>query len=110
MDWLNGLNKIMGYIEENLTGELDKEMLARMVGCSIYEFSRVFSFLTGMPVSEYIRRRRLSQAVFDIQSGREKIVDIALKYGYESPAAFTRAFKELHGTTPLSAQIGRAHV
>lgn len=104
MDWLNGLNRVMRYIEENLTEPLDKETLARMVGCSIYEFSRVFSFLTGMSVSEYIRRRRLSQAVFDIQGGREKIVDIALKYGYESPAAFTRAFKELHGTTPLSAR------
>lgn len=104
MDWLNGLNRVMGYIEENLTEQLDKELLAHMVGCSIYEFSRVFSFLTGMSVSEYIRRRRLSQAVFDIQGGREKIVDIAFKYGYESPAAFTRAFKELHGTTPLSAR------
>ena len=93
MDWLNGLNRVMRYIEENLTEQLDKEILARMVGCSIYEFSRVFSFLTGMSVSEYIRCRRLSQAVFDIQGGKEKIVDIALKYGYESPAAFTRAFK-----------------
>lgn len=55
-------------------------------------------------VSEYIRRRRLSQAVFDIQNGREKIIDIAFKYGYESPTAFTRAFKELHGTTPMSAR------
>lgn len=104
MDWLNGLNRVMGHIEENLTEPLDKEILARMVGCSVYEFSRVFTFLTGMPVSEYIRRRRLSQAAFDIQGGREKIVDIALKYGYESPAAFTRAFKELHGTAPLSAR------
>lgn len=104
MDWLNGLNRVMRYIEENLTEQLDKEILARMVGCSIYEFSRVFSFLTGMSVSEYIRCRRLSQAVFDIQGGKEKIVDIAFKYGYESPAAFTRAFKELHGTTPLSAR------
>ncbi len=104
MDWMNGLNRVMGYIEENLTEPLDREILARMVGCSIYEFSKVFSYLTGMSVSEYIRRRRLSQAVFDLQGGREKIVDIALKYGYESPAAFTRAFKELHGTTPQSAR------
>ncbi len=104
MDWLNGLNCVMAHIEENLTGNLSQQTLAGMVGCSIYEFSRIFSFLTGMPASEYIRRRRLSQAVFDIQRGQEKIVDIALKYGYESPAAFTRAFKELHGVTPLSAR------
>lgn len=104
MDWLNGMNRVMGYIEDHLTERLNQESLARMVGCSVYEFSRIFSFLTGMSVSEYIRRRRLSQAVFDIQGGQGKIVDIALKYGYESPASFTRAFKELHGTTPLSAR------
>jgi len=60
--------------------------------------------MAGMSISEYIRRRRLSQAVFDIQNGKDKIIDIALKYCYESPTTFTRAFKELHGTTPLSAR------
>lgn len=100
MDWLKGMNDVIGYIEENLTEPIRYETLARMAGCSVYEFSRIFSFLTGMPLSEYIRRRRLSQAAFDIQSGSGRIVDIALKYGYESPTTFTRAFKELHGTTP----------
>jgi len=104
MDWLGGMNNVIGYIEENLTQPIPYESLARMVGCSIYEFSRIFSFMAGMSASEYIRRRRLSQAAFDIQSGNEKVIDIALKYCYESPAAFTRAFKELHGTTPLSAR------
>jgi len=80
------------------------ESLARIAYCSVYEFSRVFSFAAGMSVSEYIRRRRLSQAVFDIQNGRESIVDISLKYCYESQATFTRAFKELHGQTPASAR------
>lgn len=104
MDWLNGLNKAMSYIEENLTDQIRYDSLAGMAGCSVYEFSRVFSFLTGTSVSEYIRRRRLSQAVFDIQGGRERVVDIALKYGYESQATFTRAFKELHGVAPLAAR------
>lgn len=104
MDWLNGMNKVMCYIEENLTNQIRHESLAGIACCSVYEFSRVFSFLTGMPVSEYIRRRRLSQAVFDIRAGEEKIVDIALKYGYESQTAFARAFKELHGVAPLSAR------
>ncbi|MCL2421388.1 MAG: AraC family transcriptional regulator [Defluviitaleaceae bacterium] len=104
MDWLKGMNDVIKHIEGNLTQPIQHETLARMVGCSIYEFSRIFSFMAGMSVSEYIRRRRLSQAVFDIQKGSEKIIDIALKYGYESPAAFTRAFKELHNTTPLSAR------
>ena len=74
------------------------------MGCSVYEFSRIFSFLTGMSLSEHIRRRRLSQAVFDLQNSNEKIVDIALKYGYESPTTFTRAFRELHGVTPSSVR------
>jgi AraC-type DNA-binding domain-containing proteins len=104
MDWLNGMNSVINHIEENLTQPIQYESLSRIVGCSVYEFSRIFSFMAGMSVSEYIRRRRLSQAVFDIQSGNEKIIDIALKYCYESPTTFTRAFKELHGTTPLSAR------
>ncbi|MCL2391262.1 MAG: AraC family transcriptional regulator [Oscillospiraceae bacterium] len=104
MDWLKGMNSVVEYIEENLTQPIQYDSLARIVGCSVYEFSRIFSFMAGMSVSEYIRRRRLSQAVFDIQNGEEKIIDIALKYCYESPAAFTRVFKDLHGTTPLSAR------
>jgi AraC family transcriptional regulator len=104
MDWLKGMNNVVKYIEENLTQHIKHESLARIVGCSIYEFSRIFSFMAGMSVSEYIRRRRLSQAVFDIQNGSEKIIDIALKYCYESPATFTPAFRELHGATPTSAR------
>ena len=104
MDWLKGMNQVVAYIEENLTQQIQYEALSRMVGCSVYEFSRIFSFMAGMSVSEYIRRRRLSQAVFDIQNGREKIIDIALKYCYESPASFTRAFKELHGTAPSNVR------
>ena len=104
MDWLKGMNDVLEFIEDNLSQPIQYESLSKIVGCSVYEFSRIFSFMAGMPISEYIRRRRLSQAVFDIQNGSEKIIDIALKYGYESPTAFTRAFKELHGTTPMSAR------
>jgi AraC family transcriptional regulator len=104
MDWLKGMDKVVEHIEENLTQPIQYDSLSRIVGCSVYEFSRIFSFMTGMSISEYIRRRRLSQAAFDIQCGSEKIIDIALKYCYESPTTFTRAFKELHGTTPISAR------
>ena len=104
MDWLKGMNDVIEYIEKNLTQPIPYELLSRYVGCSVNDFSRIFSFLAGMSISEYIRRRRLTQAVFDIQNGNEKIIDIALKYCYESPTTFTRAFKELHGTTPLSAR------
>jgi len=104
MDWLKGMNDVIKHIEENLTQPIKYETLSQIVGCSVYEFSRIFSFMAGMSISEYIRRRRLSQAVFDIQNGSDKIIDIALKYCYESPTTFSRAFKELHGTTPLSAR------
>ena len=104
MDWLRGMNNVLKHIEENLTQQIQYESLARIVGCSVYEFSRIFSFMSGMSISEYIRRRRLSQAVFDIQSGKDKIIDIASKYCYESPTTFSRAFKELHGVAPISAR------
>ena len=105
MDWLSGMNKIIAIIEENLTGDIDYRRLSRVVGCSVFEFSKIFSFMAGVPVSEYVRRRRLSQAAFDLQSGGKKVIDIALKYGYESPTAFARAFRELHGIPPSSAKL-----
>ena len=104
MDWLKGMNDVLAHIEENLTQPIKYEQLSRIVGCSVYEFSRIFSFMAGMSISEYIRRRRLSQAVFDIQTGRDKIIDISQKYCYESQASFTRAFKELHGVAPAAAR------
>jgi len=104
MDWVERLNKVAEYIEDNLTDDIQMESLARVVYSSVYEFSRIFSFAAGMSVSEYIRRRRLTQAVFDIQSGSESILDISLKYCYESQATFTRAFKELHGQTPATVK------
>ena len=104
MDWLKGMNEVVEYIEDNLTEDIQMESLAKIVYCSVYEFSRIFSFMASMSVSDYIRYRRLSQAVFDIQNGSESIVDIALKYCYESQSAFTRAFKELHRQTPAVAR------
>lgn len=76
MDWLNGMNDVLEFIEDNLSQPIQYESLSKIVSCSAYEFSRIFSFMAGMPVSEYIRHRRLSQAVFDIQNGSEKIIDI----------------------------------
>lgn len=107
MDWLGQMNNVVEYIESHLDSEIDYCVFGKMLCCSTYEFSRVFSCIVGMSVSEYIRRRRLTKAALDIQRGNEKIIDISLKYGYESQSAFTRAFKEMHGQKPLSArQIG----
>ncbi|MCL2774017.1 MAG: AraC family transcriptional regulator, partial [Oscillospiraceae bacterium] len=71
MDWIERLNNVVEYVEENLTSDIQIDELSKIAYCSVYEFSRVFSFAAGMSVSEYIRRRRLSQAVFDIQNGNE---------------------------------------
>ena len=104
MDWLKGMNNVIMHIEENLTLPISYSELARTVGCSVYEFSRIFSFMAGMSISEYIRRRRLSAAVFDIQNSSDNIIGIAQKYCYESPTSFAKAFKGLHGTTPSAAR------
>lgn len=104
MDWQKGMNNAIDYIESSLTGTVDFNVAARFVGCSIWEFQRIFSFVTHVPLGEYIRQRKLTLAAQDIQTNEMKIIDIALKYGYESPAAFSRAFSKLFGITPSSVR------
>lgn len=100
VDWLDRFNVAIDYIEDNLDGKIEYSSVARTACCSEFHFSRMFSSLTGISLSEYIRRRRLTKAAFDIQTSNAKIIDIALKYGYDSSDAFTRAFKKLHSVTP----------
>ena len=104
MEWLQGLNHAMRYVEENLTGEITLEGAARRAACSAYHFQRMFPYLTGIPFSEYVRRRRMTAAAMDLTAGKEKIVDLAAKYGYESPTAFNRAFQSVHGLPPTAAR------
>ncbi|PYF08327.1 AraC family transcriptional regulator [Ureibacillus chungkukjangi] len=104
MDSLKSMNAAMKYIEENLTDEIDFKAVARIAHCSEYHFKRMFSFLAGIPLSEYIRRRRLSLAALELNSSSMKIIDVAIKYGYNSPDSFTRAFQNLHGVTPSEAR------
>ncbi len=104
MEWLDRMNNAMGYIEQNLEDDISYEKLAQIACCSTCHFQRMFSFMTGVPLSEYIRRRRLTLAAFDLQTSRMKVIDVAFKYGYESPEAFSRAFKNLHGVMPVSAR------
>ncbi|MFD3259013.1 effector binding domain-containing protein [Paenibacillus lentus] len=104
MDWLNRMNRAMEYVETHLSEEIDYEQVARIACCSTYHFQRMFSFITGVPLSEYIRRRRLTLAAFELQQSDTKVIDTALKYGYESPEAFSRAFKKLHGVMPSLAR------
>ena len=105
MDWLARMNRAMDYIEMNLTGEIELAEVARQACCSSYQFQRMFSFITNVTLAEYIRRRRLTFAALELQNGDvAKVIDIALKYGYESPVSFARAFQLLHGVTPAMAR------
>jgi len=104
MDLLERMNGALSYIEENLMDEIDFKEVARRAYCSEYHFKRMFSFLAGVTLSEYIRRRRLTLAAFELNNMNLKIIDIAVKYGYSSPDSFTRAFQSLHGVTPSEAR------
>ncbi|MCZ0874181.1 AraC family transcriptional regulator [Peribacillus sp. AS_2] len=104
MDSLKNMNGAIKFIEENLTNEIDFKEVARLAYCSEYHFKRMFSFLAGISLSEYIRRRRLTLAAFELKSSNIKVIDIAIKYGYSSPDSFARAFQHLHGITPSEAR------
>ncbi len=104
MDSLERMNRALAYIEEQLAGEIDFKLVEQLALCSEYHFRRMFSFLAGAPLSEYIRRRRLTLAAFELAKGDALVLDTALKYGYSSPDAFTRAFYSLHGVTPAEAR------
>lgn len=104
MDWLDRMNNAMEYVETHLSEAIDYDQVARIACCSTYHFQRMFSFITNVSLAEYIRRRRLTLAAFELQNSGVKVIDIALKYGYESPEAFSRAFKKMHGVVPMSAR------
>ena len=105
MDWVEQLNAAMDYIESHLREAVRYEDAARIAGCSACHFQRMFTYLAGIPLSEYIRRRRMSLAAEDLSQG-EKILDVALRYGYSSPTAFNRAFQAFHGLPPSRARAG----
>lgn len=104
MDWIERLNLSLEYIEQNLTEKLDYEKIAQIACCSAYHFQRMFAYLAGVPLGEYIRRRRMTLAAAELQTGDAKIIDLALKYGYDSPTAFNRAFQGVHGIAPSAAR------
>ncbi|MBB2183948.1 AraC family transcriptional regulator [Lachnospiraceae bacterium MD1] len=103
MDWIERLNSAVNYIEENIGDNIDLNKVARIACCSVYHFQRMFAYMANIPLSEYIRRRRMSLAAVDLQNG-SKVIDVAVKYGYDSPTAFNRAFKSLHGISPSQAK------
>lgn len=103
MSQLENLNYAMHYIDDHLTGELSMTELARIAGCSQYQLQRMFPYLAGITLADYIRRRSMTKAAEELASTNAKVIDIALKYGYDSPTSFARAFKRVHGITPHQA-------
>lgn len=104
MDWLTGVQNAINYIEEHLTEEIDYTQVAKEANCLSFYFQRIFGILCGMTLGDYIRNRRLTLAGNELRAADEKVIDIALKYGYESPESFTRAFSRFHGVTPSEAK------
>lgn len=104
MEWLTNLNNAIEYIESNLDEEISYDEAARIACCSTYYFQRMFTYVAGITLADYIRRRRMSQAAFELQRTDTKVLDVALKYGYTSPTSFNRAFQGIHGITPAAAK------
>lgn len=94
------LNKAMDYIEENITNDLALDEVSSITNYSQYHFGRLFYYISDMPLSEYIRKRKLTLAAEELKCSDIKIIDLAIKYGYDSADSFTRAFAKQHGMTP----------
>jgi AraC family transcriptional regulator len=104
VEWLNRMTQALEYLEAHLAAEISVEAAARVACASPFHFQRMFLILTGFTVGEYVRNRRLTLAAQELVATRAKVIDIALKYGYETPESFTRAFRKLHGITPSAAR------
>lgn len=103
--WIEGIQNAIEYIEENLTEELNIQDIAEKACVSAFHFQRIFNILCGFTVGEYIRGRRLSIAAEELSKADAKVIDVALKYGYDSPDSFTRAFTKFHGISPSAAKL-----
>ncbi|MDD3212849.1 MAG: AraC family transcriptional regulator [Eubacteriales bacterium] len=111
MEWIAGLNRVLRYVEEHLTDpDLSVETLSRVGAYSSFYLQRVFYILTEISLSDYIRQRRLSMAGQELQATGAKVIDVALKYGYETPESFQKAFRRFHGVTPSAAQRSRVQL
>jgi len=104
MDFLKRMTEVIDFIEAHITEDIDYTDVAKIVCCGVYQFGRIFSYVVGVSLAEYIRNRRLSLAALEMQTGNARVLDTALKYGYNSPESFARAFREMHGVSPKEAK------
>lgn len=103
MEWQKNMNKAINYLEEHIEEEINMNELAKIACCSGYHFQRIFSYIVGLSLSEYVRRRKMTKSVYNLRNG-EKVIDVAVKYGYDSATAFNRAFQSVHGLPPSLAK------
>ncbi len=104
LSWIESIQKAINYIEEHLQETITMEQIANEVNASVFHFQRTFSILTDMSIADYIRRRRLTLAAQELINTDIKVIDLAFKYGYDSPEAFTKAFRKQHNVTPSEAR------
>ena len=102
--WSQGIQNAIEYIEENITDRLEINDIASKAYVSAFHFQRIFSILCGYTIAEYIRNRRLTLAGQRLSVSNERIIDIALEFGYDSPDSFARAFTRFHGISPSAAK------
>lgn len=105
MEWLKQLIQAIDYIEANLDGDISYDEAAKIACCSTYYFQRMFSYVVGILLSDYVRRRRMTKAAFELQVSETKVIDIGSKYGYDLPTSFNRAFQKAHGVAPTAARM-----
>lgn len=110
MEWTECISKAISYIEENITEELTIEEIAKQAMVSPFYFQKGFAMLCGFTVGDYIKKRRLALAGSELISTDMRIIDIAFKYGYDSPDSFTKAFSRFHGATPTSVRKGETMI
>lgn len=106
MEWVKTINNAIEYMENHLTDDITLGDIAESVYISAFHFQRAFSMMTGISPAEYLRNRRLSQAGAELANGNERVIDIAMKYGYESSESFTKAFSRFHGFSPMQVRKG----
>ena len=104
MNWVESINNAISYMEDHLSEEITLNDIAEAVHISAFHFQKAFTIITDMSPAEYLRKRRLSQAGIELSNGNCQVIDVALKYGYDSPESFSKAFSRFHGVTPMQVK------
>lgn len=107
MNWVESINSAISYMEDHLSEEITLNDIAETVHISAFHFQKAFTIIADMSPAEYLRKRRLSQAGIELSNGNCQVIDVALKYGYDSPESFSKAFSRFHGVTPMQVKNGK---